>query len=124
MSDNLLDDLCRSYLGEKIKRQNILNQNGANLVFLHAQDVASKLKLAEDLRQNITPYPSTTFVMNEQPPAQPEEKPSLARRLLPAAVAAAVGLGGVGLGSYLTKPDEPAAVEQQQIDPKVGIEVR
>ena len=126
MGDPLLDEIVRKYLGEKIKHQNILNQNGANLVYLHGQDMARQLNLPDDICQNITPYPATHIVVNsaaspepvpqpqppitQRPPPQPDEpakqpglpepdKPSLVRRLAPWVAAAALA-GGGGLGGY------------------------
>jgi hypothetical protein len=70
MSDQVLDDLVRGvigkYLGEKIKRQNILNQNGANLVYLHGQDIGRKLGLPEDVLDNVTPFPAQQTVVVQQ----------------------------------------------------------
>jgi len=152
MSDQLIDDLIRAYLGEKIKRCNILNQNGANLVYLHGKDLGRKLGLPEDDLQGITPFPaSTKIVIDDNETKASEEKSGektesttkpWTRRILPWVLGSAIGLAG-GVGSMfalrpdqeeqkppieeVVKPPEEVVVEppvEDPINPNVGLEIR
>ena len=128
--------LSQAYLGEKIKKLNILNQNGANLVYTHGRDIAHKLGFSEDELANITPFPApTTVVINKgseekiqkeseeiqkESPEPKEEKPnesggdtkkktSLTHRILPWVISAASTLGalGIGVSSFWPETKQP-----------------
>ena len=60
------------YLKEKVKRQNIINYNGANMAYTHGKDIAQKLRLG-DVYHDIAPFPSRTEINVEAPPAKPSE---------------------------------------------------
>lgn len=150
MADQLLDDLVRNvlgaYLGEKIKGQNILNMNGANLAYTHAIDIAHKLGLPEDYIKNITPFPgstttnivvqndsekskdaeSTKKVSDESDGETEKKKKPLNHRILPWVLTAASSLGALGLGAKAFWPekkveDPPPIVEE--FDPNVGFRI-
>jgi len=68
---NILKDamgLATAYLGEKAKRQNILNYAGANLAYIHAKNTARKVNMTESESNGLTPYPGskTTNVSIEE----------------------------------------------------------
>ena len=119
--DQTMVEIIRGWAGEALKAKNILNQNGANLVYLHGKDVAHKLGLTEDEIAHIMPFPTKNVVsVSEQPdvsallerlanlqapaPAPaPAPAQSLLRRWGPAiALAAGTGLGGAALTYALT----------------------
>lgn len=60
--EDMLTTEVGKWIGEKTKTQNILNQNGANFVYTHGQDMAQALGLSEEARKNIVPYPSQTNI--------------------------------------------------------------
>ena len=129
--DPLLDDMARlmiSYLGERVKRQNIINQAGANTVYINAHEVAKAIGLSERVRNNLTPFPGTNVsiveaplppvaepIAKEQDAAPPAEKrieptpkvdphlparKSRLRRLVPWVISAGLA-GGAGVGGYV-----------------------
>jgi outer membrane biosynthesis protein TonB len=78
--DDMMWNLWGAWAGEKIKKINILNQNGANLAYVHGQDIAKKLGLEKDVRDNITPFPATVNIAvecggdKEEPEPEPEQE--------------------------------------------------
>jgi len=123
MADQLLDDMLRAYLGEKIKRDNILNQNGANLVFLHGKSVGRELGLSDEDLSQITPFPSTTKIFlggdDDQSPTESGVKATL-RRILPLIAYIALGTGlGVGGGGWALNQLATPAAEQVVEEPIV-----
>lgn len=111
------------WFGEQLKAKNILNQNGANLVFVHGKDMARKVGLTEEEISHIMPYPGKTVVLvgsspqdeqqNEAVPPPQAAPPSTAQKigkyLIPLALAAGSGLAGY----YFSQTDTPI---QQQIE--------
>lgn len=101
--DNVMNDLIRSYFGEKIKRINILNQNGANLVYTKGIDTARKLGIPDKYIQNITPFPGSTVIVggsesgsDNTPKDEPTKTSGLSKWGIPAAIVGTVpALAGV-----------------------------
>lgn len=60
--DEVLTRGIAAWFGEKLKALNIMNQNGANLVYTHGKDVGRKLGLPEEDLANIMPYPQKTEI--------------------------------------------------------------
>jgi hypothetical protein len=133
-SDPLMDDLVKAWIGERIKQANIINQNGANLAYIHGKDIGKKLGLSEDELQGITPFPASTKIyVNEDSESDEETKQPWTRRILPLVLTGVAGLG-VGLGAMALRPDtndvEPpppvvAPVNpDDETDPNVGFTIR
>ena len=70
MADEWLEKILAAYAGEKIKRENMLNQAGANLIYLHGRNTAKQLDLTDDERATIAPFPASekTVVHFGDPP--------------------------------------------------------
>jgi hypothetical protein len=138
-----MDDLVRAYLGEKIKQTNILNQNGANLVYLHGKDIGRKLGLSENDLEGITPFPASTKIVIDDSDKESETsntqresdektvettKKPWTHRILPWVLSGAIGLGaGAGVMSLMPdkKPvEQPPTVESPELDPNVGLTIR
>lgn len=139
---SLLDWVVQQYLGAKIQKEHILNQNGANLVYNHGRDIAKKLGLDT---AGITPFPANTTINVEQTPAQSQPTAPQTSTLQKLAMSAALVTAGAGI-PYLAgaaidaispgtdagesqQITEPAAntetiPEAQVINPEVGFEIR
>lgn len=57
-ADDLIEAIVKGYAEAKLQKLHILNQGGANLVYNHGANTANLLKLSEDQKLNITPFPS------------------------------------------------------------------
>jgi hypothetical protein len=134
-------------MGEKIKHQNILNQNGANMVYLHGQDIGRKLGLPSSVLDNVTPFPaSTTVVVQKTEDTQSDEviedhkeaaeegatkTSSWPRRILSylgvPGITAGVVLTGMGLllpdKEEVEQPVDPPAIVET-IDPNLGFTIK
>ena len=119
--DEVFVSLLRQWGLEKLKARNILNQNGANLVFLHGQDMAKKLGLNPD---DIMPYPGHAVVSIETPAPAPAPAPATpfwqkaaigAGLTLPWLVAGALALQDKGptldpnVGFTIEAPNDPGS---------------
>ena len=109
--DSVMVDSIRQWIGEKIKRENILNQNGANMTYVHGVDIARKVGLPDDMiRGKITPFPATQTVIvggekgekesNEVTPENigKDKRSSMAKKLLASTAIALVG-GSLGVAA-------------------------
>jgi hypothetical protein len=132
MADQLMDDLVRAYLGEKIKQTNIANQNGANLVYIHGKDIGRKLGLSDEELRCITPFPGQTKVFIDESPSKDKvDGGGNRRRLFNLALGGlltlALGIGGGIMLSNALRPDQnenPPVVEQPTHKPgNVGFTV-
>jgi hypothetical protein len=131
MTDQMLDDLVKAYLGEKIKRINIMNQNGANLAFLHGKSVGRNLGLSQEDLASITPFPAPTNITitsgaDDSVKNTGSESPTRSR-LLSWLAPLLIGIGGAGTGvvtmKYFDKPDvvQEATVPQESNDPNSSL---
>ena len=112
--DSVLTELVRGWGAEQLKSKNILNQNGANFVYLHGMDMANKLGVDPELG-HIMPYPPKVQIVNGG-------KPSLAKKALPFILAGAAAVGG-----WMLKPDAPAPTptpDEPAATGEVGFDVR
>lgn len=105
--DHVFVELAKSWGIEQIKSKNILNQNGANLVYLHGRDMANKLGIESDY---VMPYPSRTEIAIEEPP---KKQKSILPWIL--CTALACGTGGYALSQYLTPDNQPPDKEQGEL---------
>jgi hypothetical protein len=144
-------DFAIQSLGQNTLRRNIHNYNGSLLAYTHQCDMANRLKLSEDQKRAITPFPDArsttvnTIVAAPQasepraaevaPQAKPVEspatakKPGLFRRLLPwvlaGATGGAAGLGGMVLNQWLHPAPavQPAPPSTEIHNGEIGVEV-
>jgi len=114
---NLLDEIVREWARTAIQQKDVLNYNGANLAYNHAADIANKLGLSATQKLGVTPFPQSNVSSNVQVTDQTSLAGSLLSRLLPVALGAALGGGGIGLGMMLAgraiappSPPPPAIV--------------
>lgn len=148
-------DFALTALGQHTLRRNIHNYNGSLLAYTHQANMANQLGLSDEQKRAIAPFPdaraqnvsAVTTVVNPPPeaatleaapPVVKQETPSvveavkkpavsLFRRLMPWAIAAALGTTTGGIASVALNyfwPDAPAV--QVPSDPRhgeIGLEV-
>lgn len=115
-----MSDLITMWAGEKIKQKNIMNQNGANLVYSHGRDIANKLGLSEEEKRAITPFPSVTKISNTE--TKDEEKGWWSKAL--PYIGTALLAGGTGAGALaLTEKFMSDPIPVKQVDPNVGLTI-
>jgi hypothetical protein len=140
--DQTMFGLIRRWGEAKFTRLDIINQNGANLVYNHGKHTANLLGLTAEEKEGVVPFPGSSstsvVVLNPAPQSPPRLTPvtatpvpadggtasgigGLAKRLLaPVLVAGAVGTGASAAYNALTdpgKPETPPAIEQPVIPP-------
>ena len=131
-----LDDIVRQWARAKIQRIDIMNYNGANLAYTHGADMANRLGLSDTQRLGVTPFPASTSVRVDAPPAQPEPPVVPVPSASPAPsrwtpVLAGLGGGLLGAGAMLaaewiggptsppTQPDPATVVRPGEVGLKI-----
>ena len=104
---SILEDamsIAKGYFAEKIRTQNIMNYNGANLAYRHSADMANKLGLGEEQKDQIVTYPGGR---STEVTVTPKQETSVMQKYgWPIATAAAMGAAGWGLGRTGVLTDE------------------
>jgi hypothetical protein len=120
--ENLLEWAVGQYMAAKIQREHIMNYNGANLAYNHAANTARLLKIPDEQRALITPFPASTSINTITNPAPSTPSAPLSLGKLGLSMLAGAGLLGAGLGAgqYLAQDPAPPSnvvIEQPAIQP-------
>lgn len=62
LGGDTLDAIVREWARVKIQKLDILNYNGANLAYNHAANTANLLKLSDQQKLSVTPFPCPTNI--------------------------------------------------------------
>lgn len=143
--DHVMSELVRQWGEAKVQSVHVANYNGANLAYNHAANIANNLKLSDEQKSNVVPFPSptssTTIVVGpdqSQPSVQaeassdvrPAHLPKSSRAAMVLALIATVAAAGTAgwFAEQAVAPGDSAPVvsaEPDGSDPgSVGYQVR